>query len=891
MPLAEGSKLGPYEIISLTGSGGMGEVYKAKDTRLDRIVAIKVLPPELTSNPDIKLRFEREAKSISSLNHPNICILFDIGNQDGVEYLVMEFLEGKTLFERLQEGPLTNDELIKYSLQIVDALDKAHKQGLIHRDLKPSNVMLTKEGAKLLDFGLAKLQAPVTGLGGNSDVTRTTTPLTEKGSIIGTLQYMSPEQLEGEEADSRSDIFSFGAMLYEMVTGKRAFTGGSKASLIASVLKEQPKAVSEIQPLAPPMFERIIKQCLAKDKDDRWQTAGDLKHAIEWIAEGGSQVGIPRTVSRKRKLRERVGISLTFVLLLSTLYLGYEYAMNAMQPQEVVKSYINPQEGFRYANYVGGQFALSPDGTKLAYAAVDTTAGSKRQLWIQSLNSLSAISLPGTENARFPFWSPDSRYVAFFDDNNLKKILATGGPALTLCKADQGRGGSWNKEGLILFSPEQDEVIHKVASAGGESVPITVKDTIFDDYTHRWVQFMPDGDHFIFHARTGSPGGSDKDATCLSSLSEGKVTRLFKARSNAVYANGHILYNNENILMSIGFDENSFELIGEAVPLAEKVSYIKRWSKGIFTTSNNGKLIYRSGEVASGSQLYIQNRQGDILDSVGSKETQYVPALSPDEKFVASEITDEGSSKVDIWIYNLQRGIKTRFTFDSTDQSASVWSPDGSQIAFAHEKENGGIDIVVKNSNGTGKEKILYESEYESFPFSWSSDGRFIAFMIDEPNYGNDIWILPLDTTKEAYPFLNTPFQELLPMFSPDGRWLAYFANESGKMEVYVTAFPQAGSKWQVSINTGVAPRWSADGKELFFVNDINNMLSVAEVDGTGSSFEVGKVTELFKLNTTQGTGFDVFKDGQRFLTNQLGETKNESPVILVQNWPAELEE
>jgi len=732
---------------------------------------------------------------------------------------------------------------------------------------------------------------PAGGLENLSEATMTSVPLTEKGTILGTLQYMSPEQLEGEEADGRSDIFAFGAMLYEMVTGKRAFHGTSKASLIASVLKEEPQPVSQVQPLAPPMFERIIKQCLAKDPDDRWQTAGDLKHALEWIAEGGSQVGIPRTVSRKRRLRERVGISVTVLLLLSTIYFGYEYVSNLLEPEEVIKSYINPQEGFRYANNVGGHFAISPDGTKLAYAAVDTAGGSRRMLWIQSLNSLAAISLPGTERARFPFWSPDSRHVAFFDNDNLKKILASGGPALTICKATAGRGGSWNKEGLIIFTPNYNEVIHKVASAGGEPIPVTVKDSTFDDFTHRWVQFLPDGDHFIFFARTGGGGGSEKDAICLSSLSDGKVTRLFNAKSNPVYANGHILFNRDNILMSIGFDESSLELVGDAVPLAEKVSYVKRWSKGVFSASNNGKLIYRSGTVSSGTQLYIQNRQGDILDSVGARETQYVPTISPDEKFVASEIVDDANSNTDIWIHNLERKIKTRFTFDSTEQSGAVWSPDGLQIAFASEKSKG-MEILLKNSDGTGTKRELFQTEFEVYPMSWSSDGNFILAQLDDPTNGYDIWVLPLDSTQEAYPFLNTSFQEIVPAISPDGRWLAYFSNESGNFEVYVTSFPLAGSKWQVSLNMGGLPQWSADGKELFFLDFSNNMLSAAEVDGSGSSFKVGKVTELFKLRPFRpGTGYDVFKDGQRFLTNPIIRNESESPVILVINWQAELED
>jgi len=416
MPLSEGTKLGPYEIISLTGSGGMGEVYKAKDTRLDRTVAIKVLPSHLTTSDEIKERFEREAKTISSLNHPNICVLYDIGDQDGTAYLVMEYLEGSTLSERLQEGPLTNDELIKYSLQIVDALDKAHKQGLIHRDLKPANVMLTKEGAKLLDFGLAKLQVPVGGLEDISDATKTSTPLTQQGTILGTIQYMSPEQLEGTEADARSDIFAFGGMLYEMVTGQKAFHGKSQASLIASVIKEQPQPISEIQPLAPPMFERIIKQCLAKDPDDRWQTAGDLKHAIEWIAEGGSQVGIPRSVSAKRKRNATISMVLAGLFFVSTAYLAFIHFTQPVEEKIISRFTVEIEQGLTSISWP----RISPDGKLVAFRATDSLG--TRQIWIRPLNSLEAYPLFGTERVNRHYWSPDSKYLAFFDGNKLMKV-------------------------------------------------------------------------------------------------------------------------------------------------------------------------------------------------------------------------------------------------------------------------------------------------------------------------------------------------------------------------------------------------------------------------------------------------------------------------------------
>jgi serine/threonine protein kinase len=563
MSLNAGDKIGPYEIIEQAGAGGMGEVYKAEDSRLERTVAIKVLPATFALNQDIKQRFEREAKAISSLNHPNICTLYDIGEQNGTDYLVMEYIEGETLAEKLSKGPLEIDELIKIAVQITDALDKAHKQGLVHRDLKPGNVMLAKEGAKLLDFGLAKLQ-PESSIAGTTAVT-STTPLTTEGTIVGTMQYMSPEQLEGKEADSRSDIFSFGILLYEMSTGVKAFKGSSQASLIASIMKEKPRSASEIQPLVPPMLEQVINQCLNKDPEQRWQTAGDLKRSLLWVSEGGSQIGLPAVLSKKRKSREKSAWAIVILLLGVSVALSYFLWQYMSETKHITKSHIIAPENTEFDTNGGGSFALSPDGQKLAFVAEDTT-NNKTFLWVRPLNSLAALPLPGTEDAYFPFWSPDNRYVAFFQNGKLKKILATGGPTLSICDAQSGRSGDWNNDDIILFTPTFTGVIHKVSAAGGEAVPITTLDSTKGDVTHRYVRFLPDGNHFLFYARTGTGSVGEEDAICLGSLDGEGFERIIHAASTVDYVDGYILYQREASLMAHPFDADALELVGDAFP-------------------------------------------------------------------------------------------------------------------------------------------------------------------------------------------------------------------------------------------------------------------------------------------------------------------------------------
>jgi Tol biopolymer transport system component len=886
MALSSGQKLGHYEIVAALGAGGMGEVYKATDTRLERTVAIKILPSHVALSEDMRARFQREARTISSLNHPHICTLHDVGHEDGVDFLVMEYIEGQTLAQRLESGPLGTEETLRIAIQVADALDKAHRQGLVHRDLKPGNIMLTGDGAKLLDFGLAK--SGPSGVAGES-ATRITmtmsTPLTVNGTIVGTIQYMAPEALEGVEADARSDIFAFGALLYEMTTGQKAFTGKSQASLIASILKEQPAAVTQLQPLVPPMLEQVIDQCLAKDPDQRWQTAGDLKRALAWIAQGGSQAGVPVTVSRRRKRRETVLWSVIGVLVLGAAFLGWTAWRLAQREVQVVRSNIQLPEGTELWDYVGGMAELSPDGTRLAYVARDSLSEAPR-LWVRPLESLEGLPLPGTDYASFPFWSPDGRYIGFFAEGKLRKILATGGPALTLCEAPSGRGGSWNADGEIVFSPSSNGILQRIPAAGGTAVACTGRDSVHGDYTHRWPHFLPDGRSFLFFARTLSDAGGEDDAICLGSLDSPEVIRLERAKSNAAYSAGQIFFVRENTLMALPFDAGRREVTGDAVPVAERVSTVPNFSRGVFSVSR-GLLVYRQGEVLIGSQLEIMGLDGAPIARIGEPLLQFSPKISPDGTRIAVDTDDASQGNVDIWIWDLRRSIRTRLTFDPAMDRTPVWSPDSRQVAyFSARTDSGGV--YVKAADGTGAPRLVAAARGLLFPMSWSPDGRYIAY-VDVDSGNGDIWVATVDGSEEPRAVVASEFEEWDGYFSPDGRWLALTSKESGREEVYVTPFPGPGGKWQVSTNEGDRPRWSADGTKLYYL-DNDDHLNVAEFTVDGDAFAVGAVQTMFELNPSRpGTIYDLFPDGERLLVNHRLGTDQLTRLVLVQNWPQTL--
>ena len=815
MTLPAGSRLGPYEILSAIGAGGMGEVYRARDTRLERTVAVKVLPARLSEDPAFRQRFEREAKAISQLSHPHICTVHDVGNEAGVEYLVMEFLEGETLANRIAKGPLPLEQVLRHGIEIAEALEKAHRHGVVHRDLKPGNVMLTKSGVKLVDFGLAKLDLPAPGSLAHSlsDVpTQGDIRLSAQGSIVGTLHYMAPEQLEGGEADGRTDIFGLGLLLYEMTTGKKAFAGKSPASLMAAILHKDPEPISSIQPMTPPALDRIVRTCLAKDPDDRFQTAHDVRLQLEWIAEGGSAVGLPAPVAARRKSREKLAWALVPVAALAAAAATVLVIRLTSEPPRTVRSSLLPPEKSSFA-FEFGPMALSPDGLRVAYVA--TSSGINR-LWVQPLSGVSAQPLAGTDGASNPFWSPDSRFLGFFADRKLKKIEASGGPPQTLADASLGRGGSWNREGVILFVPNSREVVHRVSASGGETSPVTKLDAGASEVSHRWPVFLPDGRRFLYLAQNGL-GAGEKNGIYVASLDGGERKLLVNANTNVAYTPpGHLLFHRERTLLARPFDPESLRFTGEAFPVAEDVQYFATWAQAVFAASDHGLLAYQTDPSGGRSQLTWLDRAGKQAGTVGDPGRLTTPRISNDGRQVAVRILDS-QAVGDIWIYDLERNTGTRFTFDPSDDFGPLWSHDDARLVFSGARKSPG-DIYQKDLAGTAKEEPLLSSNAFKMPLDWSRDGRVLLFQVDDPRKPThmDLWTYSAEDGK-ATPFLQSGSNEILGRFSPDGRWLAYVSNESGREEVYVAPFPGRGGKWQISTSGGRAPVWTRGGREIVY--------------------------------------------------------------------------
>ena len=895
MTLDTGTRLGPYEIETPIGAGGMGEVYRAKDTRLERVVAIKVLPTHFSERTDLKQRFDREAKVISNLSHPNICALFDVGHENGVDFLVMEYLEGDSLADRLSSGPLPLEETLRIAVQVAQALDAAHRDAVVHRDLKPANVMLTKSGAKLLDFGLAKIgevdgsdSSSLTALPTALPTAASDKPLTTAGTVLGTFQYMAPEQLEGQEADARSDIFAFGTLLYEMATGNKAFEGKSQASLIAAILERDPAPISAAQPMSPPALDRLVKRCLAKDPDDRWQTARDLALELAWIAEGGSSAGLPAPVTARRKKRERVWMGSTAILALITLALAAAFFLRPTPPSPVTtRSSLLAPEGMTLlsAGFGAGPLAVSPDGSHVVFVARED---GPKQLFVRSLDAMDARPLPGTEGASRPFWSFDSRYVGFFADQKLKKIAIGGGPALTICSVTgDGRGGTWNEEDTIIFSGFDNEPLQKVAAAGGEPMAITERDSLKGEQTHRYPYFLPDGKRYLFLSRSPAMGTEERlTITYLGTLGTVERREVLRVNSNVQYASGHLLFVRERTLMAQPFDPGKAELTGDAFPIAEGVQHDTAFSRGVFSVSRNGVLAYQTGEAWVGSEFVWYERDGTEKEIIGEPGLLFDQAFSPDETRVAMGIFDPETSNADIWIQDLTRGLRTRFTFANSRESSPEWSPDGKHLVFGSTRKVA-LDICLKATSGVGKVEIIFESPREKHPTSWSRDGRHILFR----NLGTgatkiDIGLLTLTAeTWEFTPFLETPFNEDQAVFSPDGKWVAYESDASGPTQVYVTSFPEKSSVWQISKTEGRRPSWRGDGKELYFASE--GRIMATEISPAADALHVGATRPLF----TSGPRAMPTADGTRFLVNRTLTTGSNTPITLVLNWTADVPE
>jgi eukaryotic-like serine/threonine-protein kinase len=887
MTLSPGSRIGPYEILALLGSGGMGEVYRARDARLERTVAIKILPAQFSSDSVRRQRFEREARTISGLSHPNICVLHDIGRHEGLDYLVMECIEGETLARRLEKGPLPQDQVLKVGAQIAEALEAAHRSGIVHRDLKPGNIMLTASGAKLLDFGLARSGVPPAAGGSLTALATHAAPMTQEGLVLGTFQYMSPEQVEGKDLDGRSDIFSLGAVLFEMLTGRRAFAGKSQLSVASAILEKDPDSIAALKPSAPPALDHAVRLCLAKDPAERWQSARDLALELRWIAEGGAP-GSGSAALGVREGKRSVGwIAALGITALAALALGYFLAQRAPARPLTARASIKPMPNSSLILFGATGFAVSPDGRRLVY--VGSTPGGKSALWIRPIDSLRAEILAGTDGASYPFWSPDSRFVGFFAGGKLKTIDASGGPALTLCEASDGRGGSWNRDGTIIFTPGVNAPIVRVAASGGSTTPVTALDASKREVSHRWPFFLPDGKHFLYMAGSVfTPRENPTNSILVGSLDSKEGKFLLHTHANAVYASGRILFLRQDTLMAQPFDPGSLELSGEAVPVADPVHEDGIFSRGLFSASANGLLAYIEGTYGSGRQLAWFDRGGKQVDAVPGTDAYASPRISPDGKALSYYLDATG---YEVYGYDIARGIKTALTFGSGAGRGSlmpIWSPDGRRIAYTSYND-GKYDLYQKASDGSGAEQLLLEgAERYRFLSDWSPDGKLLAYYEAAPG-GWGIWILPADGKGKAYRFLESPSSLREPSFSPDGQWIAYESNESGEYRVYIVPFPGPGGKWQVSPGGGLGARWRRDGKEIFYLSS-DNKLMATEVKAAGSTLELGASRPLFETRTYGVFGrYDVSADGQRFLiAYEAGQP--DASITLAVNWPAELE-
>jgi Tol biopolymer transport system component len=881
MTIQAGSRLGPYEITAPIGAGGMGEVYRAKDTRLGRDVAVKVLPAAMSSSAELRQRLDREARTISQLSHPHICTLHDVGHQDGTDYLVMELLEGETLADRLGRGTIPLEQALRIGIEIAGALDAAHRQGIVHRDLKPGNVMLTKSGVKLLDFGLAKLAAPPSHV---SQATSMPTalpesqPLTSRGTILGTFQYMSPEQLEGKEADARSDIFAFGCVLYEMLTGQKAFTGKSQASLIGSIMTSEPAPISSIQPMTPPAVDRLVKGCLAKEPEHRWSTAHDVMLQLQWIAEGGSAAGLPAPVAARRRSREKLAWGIAAALMLAAAAFAYGFVKRAPKPPRLIRFEIAIPPGVISMDAP----KISPDGKILAINATDSTG--KTQIWVRPLDATTAQPLAGTEGTRRPFWSPDSRYLGFMAEGKLKKIDVTGGPPTKICDAPTGVDGSWSPAGVILLDGTGQDPILRVSAAGGAPVAAVKIEPSRKEAQVGWPEFLPDGRHFLYMAMNQKPEDS---AYRIGSLDSPETKPFAPAQTMLAYAPpGYLLFSKDRTLMAQRFDAKTLKTTGEPVPLAEQIG-TDFVGLARFSVSRDGVLAYRTGE--SGNRMVWVDRSGKELETLLDKGDYQDPIFSPARDQLALDINDPRGGKTDIWLRDVARGVNSRFTFDKSSAYAPVWTPRGDAIVYTSERD-GASGIYERSTLGQGEEKLLVRLDGLFFPTSMLPDGSAIAYQIRSPKTGFDIMILPRTEGAKPVPFRATQFNEGNAHFSPDGKFIAYVSNESGRSEVYVQPYPGPGRTWQISTTGGNDVQWRADGKELYYRSPDQRLMAV-EVQ-LAPSFQAGIPQPLFLAHIATGASVTKYapdSSGQRFLVVSTLGREFLTPTNVVLNWSAAL--
>jgi Tol biopolymer transport system component len=895
MPLSAGDRLGPYEILAPLGAGGMGEVYRAKDTRLGRDVAVKVLPQHLSSSAEIRARFEREAKTVSALNHPHICTLHDVGREADTDYLVMELVEGETLAQRLTKGALPLPDVVRFGAQIADALDRAHRAGVAHRDLKPGNVMLTRSGAKLLDFGLAR---PI-GLSGASDLTTSPTvaaPLTAEGTILGTFQYMAPEQLEGGEADSRADLWALGCVLYEMATGKRAFSGTTQASLISAIMRDQPRAIAELTPATPPALDHLIRMCLAKDPDERIQTAHDVRLQLQWIGEGGSQAGAPAIEGRRRRTPAWISWTGWGVAALAVIAALLAIATRAHPEGRVTRTIVTapPNALFLFAGDNAGPPVLSPDGSRVAFVAVDDRGGAS--LWVRDLANLDAEAIPGTQNATYPFWSANGRSVGFFADLKLKRVDLSTRQVIGICAAPAGRGGSWNAADIIVFSPDFQAPLQQVPAMGGTPKPATTLDAARQT-THRWPQFLPDGKRFLYYSGNHLKVAGEENAVWVASLDGFENRQLFSSMTEAQYAGGYLFYVQDGALVARPFDPGSAKFEGDARSTADRVQFDPTTWKANISVSDAGVLIYQPTGGKQGSEIQQRDRTGKVVRTVAESGNHFAVNVSEDGQRVAysSQLSPNG----DIFSYDFERGLGRRLTVGEQDEDLPVFSPDGRFIAFNKRLEAsrsmGRYAVMVMDADGGSSRLLLQDKEQDIWPLDWSADGRHL--MVGSGRWtttlADTVGVVSSDGTGPIT-WLDSAITDVnSARFSHDGRFIAYAVTAAGQSSVFITPAPGArsssdepGRRIQISTQGGALPAWGPADRELCYARSDGTIVSVP----LSPTMQPGLETPLFRavLRPTYAS-FDMSGDGRAFVVNTLA-SEGAAPIVVVSNWKRELE-
>jgi Tol biopolymer transport system component len=887
--------IGDYSVLSKIGEGGMGEVYRARDTKLGRDVAIKVLPAALSQDSERLRRFEQEAQAAGSLNHPNILVIFHIGMHEGAPYIVSELLEGETLRERMAGGALPQRKAIDYALQTARGLAAAHEKGIVHRDIKPDNVFVTNDGrVKILDFGLAKLSGASDGIQSQTEAP-TRKVNTDPGTVMGTMGYMSPEQLKGQPADHRSDIFSFGAILYEMLSGKRAFRGDSMAETMSAILREDPPDLSESNKTVSPALERVVHHCLEKNPAERFHSARDLAFAIESLSgtgtssdqtmtmatvtpetDGGQAVGLSRLFSNARLAWMAAAVLL--LGLVATLPFAMQNRREPAAQTQVTRLVISLPKGTNTVGFTAPMLALSPDGRRLVVSAVD--AAGKRQLWLRPLDSFTTQPLAGTDGAYGPFWSPDGRHIAFFADNKLKKLDIGSGVIETICPAGLGEGADWNRQGVIVFNNGLGTGLWRVNAAGGAPQAVTEVDAAHGEGSHFFPSFLPDGKHYLFQI----DGDRNVYGIYVGSLDTGERKKLFAldiVSTPAVWSlPGYVFYSlNNNTLLARAFDSDRLELQGEPFRVADNV-IITGPGNARFAVAN-GVLAFIQGGEAESVQLTWRDRGGKRLGVAGPAAPWMDFGLSPDER-TAALTRDEPSRAPSLWLLDLTQGATTNLKSEG-DNFTPVFSADGKQLAFSTTRDAPPNLFLKKLIGNASDERLQNATPFASYPSSWSPDGKFLVFSMRDPKGQRDLWLMPMTDEHKPQPLLQTKADEHAGRVSPDGKWLGYQSDESGNNEIYVTQFPQPGRSWRISTSGGVNPFWRGDGKELYFLS--GNKLMAVSVNG-GTEFQSGAPQPLFEI---EGGRYAPSKDGQRFLTTVVTE-KGPSPSInVVLNWTAEV--